>query len=75
MIDEQFREMCKAHDLTFEYSDDSSAYNRGRDQLAAIKEAAKQLPPGVAEKIWNQVISEKVLPEYVAQYPWSGLAR
>jgi hypothetical protein len=73
--EEQFREMCKAHDLTFEYSDDSNAYNRGREQLAAIKEAAEQLPLGVAEQIWNQVISEKILPEYVAQYTWPGLAR
>lgn len=67
---EQFREMCKAHDLTFEYSDDSRVYNRGNEQLKAIEAAAKELPPGVAAEIWNRVVREKVLPGHEAGYLW-----
>lgn len=59
---EEFRALCKAHDLTFEYSDDPGVYNRGNEQLKAIEAAAKELPPGVAAEIWNEVVREKILP-------------
>lgn len=69
---EEFRAMCKAHDLTFTYSDDGAVYDRGRKQLLAIREAAKELPPGMAAEIWSQVVREKILPGYEKQYPWEG---
>jgi hypothetical protein len=59
---EQFRRLCKAHDLTYSYSDDSRAYNRGHDERRAIEEAAKLLPRSVAVEIWNEVVREKILP-------------
>lgn len=70
MTADEFHALCKAHDLTFEYSDDGRVYNRGNEQLKAIEAAAKELPSGVAAKIWNQVVGEKVLPGHEVQYLW-----
>lgn len=67
---ELFRGMCKAHDLTYAYSDDSRVYRRGRDQYAEIKEAAKKLPPDVAARIWNEAVREKLLPGGESDFLW-----
>jgi len=67
---ELFLEMCKEHDLTYEYSDDSRYYNRGRDQHKAIEAAAKELPAGIAAQIWNKVVAEKVLPDSQSMFMW-----
>lgn len=69
---EEFRALCKAHDLTYSYSDDGRVYNRGRDERKAIEEAAKQLPRSVAVEIWNEVVREKILlgPNGTDIYLW-----
>lgn len=70
MTSDEFRALCRAHDLTFEYSDDSSAYNKGSAELLAIKKAAEYLPPGEGARIWNEVAKTKILPAYVEPYLW-----
>lgn len=65
-----FREMCKAHDLTYNYSDDSRAYNNGRDEYKLIEEAAAKLPKSEAAHVWNQAVVDRVLPDFAAGYLW-----
>lgn len=68
--EETFFELCKRHDLTHEYSDDGSVWRRGRDQLTAIREAAKSLPPEVAARIFNSVVDTKMKEGYREQFYW-----
>ena len=67
---EAFREMCKRHDLTFDYSDDSAVWRAGRDSLARIREAAKQLDRATAVRIWNEVVDEKMTVHNAAEFYW-----
>ena len=66
----EFRELCKKHDLTYNFSDDSRSYNAGRDSYAAIRKAADELPAEVAIKIWNEIVDEKLAPGHGAGYKW-----
>jgi hypothetical protein len=70
MTPERFRELCKAHDLTFEYSDDHRAWTKGCEQLKEIEAAAKELPFETAKQIWNETVREKILPEHAEEYLW-----
>lgn len=42
----------KAHDWSFEFSDDHAAYERGREQLAQLKLAQRELDPEFT--VWNE---------------------
>ena len=68
ITEEAFRKMCEAHDLTYDYSDDYSAYRRGREQYAAIKEAAEKLPRGRAVAIWNETVDKKLTDSRTGYY-------
>lgn len=70
MTEEAFFELAKRHDLTFEYSDDHSVWQRGCDSLAKVREAAKSLPPDVAARIWNSVVDTKMREGYRDQFYW-----
>lgn len=67
-----FRRMCEEHDLTYQYSDDSHNWNRGREQRVSIEIAARHLPDGVAKRIWNEVVDTKVLEGHREQFYWKG---
>lgn len=71
MTPEQFREMCKAHDLTYSYSDDGGVWRRGQAQRDAITLARKQLGDAIAVPIWNQVVDEKMNPPYNLDFHWT----
>ena len=65
-----FREMCKAHDLTYSYSDDSRAYRAGRLTYDWIEAAAKNLGRDKAVPIWNSVVDEKLKDGFRADFYW-----
>jgi hypothetical protein len=67
---EEFTTLVNQHDLTFEYSDDSRAWRRGKEQLKAIRDLAAKLPPGVAAPIWNAMVDRSVVAEYRAEHYW-----
>jgi len=66
----RFRAMCKQHDLTYAFSDDHRVWRRGCDTLMQIMAAAKELPGGIAKSIWNEVVDEKIKPDYREKYYW-----
>lgn len=67
----QFRELCKNHDITYSYSDDGSVYNRGNAQYAEIVEMSKSIPREDAVRIWNEEVDKKFLYEQDrAEYRW-----
>lgn len=70
MTEEAFYELVKRHDLTYAHSDDHRIYERGRASLAKIEEAAKQLPPEVARRIWNEVVDLKLAPGTRESFYW-----
>ena len=70
MTKERFRAMCKQHDLTYAYSDDHRVWRRGCDTLMQILAAAKELPEGVASRIWNESVDEKIKEPYRGKYYW-----
>jgi len=68
--EEEFRKLCKQHDLTYEYSDDHSYWLRGNASLAKVQDAAKLLPREDVVRIWNEVVDTKLIPEARAQFYW-----
>jgi hypothetical protein len=70
VLEELFRNMCVSHDLTHMYSDDGSVYRRGREQLMNIREAAKELPDGMAKRVWNETVDSKIAEGYREQFYW-----
>lgn len=72
ITEDEFRSMCQRHDLTFDYSDDGQVWRRGCASRDAIKLAAKDLEPGAAARIWNEVVDTKLLPDYRQQFYWKG---
>lgn len=68
--EKEFFEMCKAHDLTFGYSDDGRVYRAGHASYQRIQEAANLLPRERAVAIWNTVVDTKIQPEFVDQWKW-----
>lgn len=48
------REAIKSHDFTYEYSDDSSVYNRGRISKAAIMGQASMFSNTEFKELWNE---------------------
>lgn len=67
----EFEKMVRAHDMTFEYSDDHRVWQKGRDQLDAIYKAAAMLPRAEAVAIWNKVVNVRfALDDIREQYRW-----
>jgi len=70
MNEARFTAMCRQHDLTYMYADDSRAWRAGCSSIAQIYIAARELPDGVAKRIWNDVVDEKVAPNDAPKYYW-----
>jgi hypothetical protein len=70
VTEDEFRELCKKHDLTYEYSDDHHYWTQGNASLAKVQAAAKQLPREVVVRIWNEVVDTKLVPDARAQFYW-----
>ena len=64
-----FKEMCKAHDLTYSQSDDMRYYRAGKHTMELIEAASKSLGNEVVVPIWNSVIDTK-LANNREQYYW-----
>lgn len=52
MTTEQYIEALKNHDWFYEFSDDHSVYQRGREAFMQLLQAQKKLDPKY--EIWNQ---------------------
>ena len=71
MTESQFAALCKAHDLTYMYSDDHGVWQRGTVSMATIREVRDALPHEVAVRIWNSAVDEKIAdPEFRKQFYW-----
>ena len=49
---QSYTNALRAMDWGFEFSDDNSVYQRGREELARLRRIQRQLDPGAV--IWNQ---------------------
>lgn len=50
--EQEYRAALQAHDWYYDYSDDYTAWCRGRDQRSALQAARQKLDPDYA--IWNE---------------------
>lgn len=66
----EFEEMCRRFDLTYTYSDDHRAYERGRKQYQELLTARRQLGDTLAVPIYNKVVSEKLTESFAPQFFW-----
>jgi len=66
-----FADMCQRHDLTYSYSDDNRAYNKGRSSLSAINAYKSKLAPEVAKKVWNDIVDTKMVEDVRKNFYWS----
>lgn len=69
-LEQDFLNACRIHDLTYDYSDDPSAWRAGRASYANIVTMSKQLPRERAVSIWNSVVDAKLTPEAAPQFYW-----
>lgn len=68
---EQFTQLVKEHDLTYDWSEDSTKWRAGDEQYRAIQKLAMELPRQEAVRIWNSVVDEKIRPETADLFYWS----
>jgi hypothetical protein len=66
----EFEEACKRHDLTFEYSDDHSVWQRGCSSLAKLRAMANELGLDKAVPIWNRIVDTKLVADARQQFYW-----
>jgi len=66
----KFRAMCKAHDLTYTFSDDHRIWMGGLQSYKSIRAAADELGSDIANKIWNEVVDEKISEESRERFYW-----
>lgn len=72
---EKFEAMVKAHDLTFEYTEDYRVWCKGRAEKNAIRRLAEELPHEDVERIWNANV-DKIIKgslEERERWYWPGL--
>ncbi len=67
---EEFEIACKAHDLTYSYSDDGRWWRAGLASHERIRKAAEQFLREDVERVWNAVVDTKVIPEAASQFYW-----
>ena len=67
----KFRSMCEAHDLTYCFSDDHSAWLKGEESMKKIKAFAKHLDEENVKEIWNSVVREKIIEKHWEEFYWS----
>lgn len=67
---EEFREACARHDLTYSYSDDGEVWRRGSANEDRIRKAAEKFPREDVERIWNEIVDQKMREDYCEQFYW-----
>lgn len=70
MTEEKFLEMCRKHDITYQYEDDSRNWRRGVETYNKIVEASKVIGEEAAARIWNQVVDEKIREDSRSNWYW-----
>lgn len=65
---ERFRELCKAHDLTYAFSDDHRKWVAGEASWKMINEFSKSILPDEAAEIWNEIVDTKISEDGVNQF-------
>lgn len=71
---ETFATLVRQHDVTYQYSDDFSAWKRGseqRDQIMAIYRAADHRMQCLMVDVWNEIMRRSFAPEWVDEWLWS----
>lgn len=67
---ELFEQLVRAHDLTYDWSDDSTKWRAGDNEYRAIQKLAMDLPRKEVVRIWNAVVDEKIRPETADLFYW-----
>lgn len=70
ITEDEFRRMCMAHDLTYQYSDDHRAWQAGSEFASALRRAASQLDRKTAVRIYNEIVDSKIVPQFAHEFYW-----
>jgi hypothetical protein len=71
---ETFATLVRQHDVTYEYSDDHTAWSRGLreyDQIMTLYRAADHRTKCLMTDIWNEIMRRSFRPDVVDQWLWS----
>jgi hypothetical protein len=71
-VKQDFIRLVKYHDVTYDYSDDSSVRRNGGAQLYVIKTLAAQLPLEFVTEVWNKKMDEYFVAEEAPNWYWKG---
>lgn len=55
-----YEALVNDHDLTFQYSDDASCWQRGNAELARLRELEASLDPEYVKRTWNAAVDRKL---------------
>jgi len=67
---EEFTNLVNKHDLTYEYSDDHSVWQRGQASYDRIKAESKHFPPEDVKRVWNAMVDKQFRPDSRANFYW-----
>ncbi len=65
-----FRQLCQAHDLTYQYSDDNRVWVNGQQERKCIEAAALLIDRETAVKIFNESVDAFLVPEAREGFYW-----
>lgn len=68
----QFAQLVACHDLTYQYSDDGSVYDKGYQSYWNIVEFSKTIDRADAVKIWNANVDKSLNEEYRKEFYWKS---
>lgn len=70
MTFDELTKLIECFDLTYDYSDDIAVWRRGRHELATIINEAQNFPVEDVERVWNENVDRKLIPEVAHDFYW-----
>ena len=67
---QEFKQMVRRHDLTYDYSDDGSVWHRGAASENAIRDMARQFPTEDVRKVWDEMVDRFLMKEARQPFYW-----
>jgi len=65
-----FEDMVAGHDLTFAFSDDHRAWQKGNAERHKIMQMKKEIPYKRAVEIWNKYVDQKIAEDSRRMFYW-----
>lgn len=69
---ERFKYLVDTHDLTYQYTDDHSVWERGHKERSTINDYSRFFPIEDVRTVWNAMVDRKLRPDARVDFYWVG---